>query len=114
MTPRFLYLESFPLFRQLWSDLHVTHDLLHLLDAGVGVDVVVVGHLVAGVGVGVAAGGPAPAAQLPEHQAQAVHVSHLPAVEHRLVDGLVQQLRRHVALGPHLVVEGDVHLAVVK
>ena len=52
--------------------------------------------------------------KFPVDQAQAVHVGHLPAVEHSLVDGLVQQFRGHVALGAHLVVVGDVHLPGVE
>ena len=52
--------------------------------------------------------------ELPVDQAQAVHVGHLPAVEHRLVNGLVKQLGGHVALGAHLVVVWDVDLAGVE
>ena len=92
------------------SDFLVTDHDLHLLDGGVGVDVLVVGQLVV---LQLLLAPLTPPGQLPVDQTEAVHVRSLPTVEDVLVDGLVQQFRRHVALGADLVVEWDVHLPVI-
>ena len=106
------YLKSFPNFWKMRSNFLITDYNLHLLNAGVGVDIVKVRHLINLIRVRV----PhlAPPGQLPVDQAQAVHVRPLPAVEHALVDAAVKKFWRHVALGTDLVVEGDVYLAVIK
>ena len=103
-------LKLLPGLRYDWSYSPVAHHQLHVLYGGVGVDVLEVRHLVL-LGPGLAV--ETPPAQLPVDEAEAVHVSSLPAVEYVLIDALVQQLGGHVALGAHLVVEGDVHLPVL-
>ena len=110
MTSKATDLELIPGRRNERPYFPVTHHLLHVLYGWVGVDILVVGHLVllrSGLAV------LAPPGQLPVDEAQAVHVSSLPAVEDVLVDALVQELGGHVALGAHLVVEGYVHLPVI-
>ena len=90
----------------------VTDNHLHFLNAGVGVDIVKVGHLINLISIRVTE--PAPPGQLPVDQTQAVHVRPLPAVEHALVDAPVKKFRSHVAFGANLVVEGDIYLTIVK
>lgn len=55
----------------------------------------------------------AAASHLPQDEAEAVHVGHDVGLEVTLVETLVQNLRRHVALGAHSSVGGDVHLVGV-
>ena len=52
-------------------------------------------------------------AEFPEDKSQAVDISSLPTIKDVLVDGLVQELGRHVALGADLVVERNVDLSVI-
>ena len=88
----------------MWPDLLVTHHHLHLLNGGVWVHHVIVGHLIKCVNndetvlivyLILLADRLilAPPGQLPVHQAQAVHVSPLPAVKMFLINCFVQQLK---------------------
>jgi len=81
------------------------HHLAHLLDGRVRRDHVVEGQLV----LVVDAADVAPPGDLPQHQAQGVHVRTLERVEVVHVDALVQHLRRHIPPGADPVVHGDVH-----
>ena len=94
------------------SNLLITDHHLHLLNAGVGVDIVKVWHLMNLIWIRVPH--PAPPGELPVHQTQAVHVRPLPTVKHALVDAAVKKLWSHIAFSANLVIEGNIYLAVIK